>query len=997
MRRCIGERDTCGGHSRKIRKNDDDEKQVLGAPISGKPPVDVFAEQALLVQRLDERLKQMQINYQQDMLRVQKQCALLHQRLVFYDGLPIVDRRTVTFNPGNLGFLVDWSSGGSIQVSREGQAQHAGLTGGWYLDRIEGVVAGQDDVDMYSRGNDDFSITFKRAAAVSPHTPSAGVDLILEPTVGSIDGLAFEFCADKRLTDIEAQLQALDQQIQTVGLLQVSDAIKRFPVEDEEATSAGEPGCRKLQVNDAFDGNDEIPSDESPSVFGALFSPAHTAPLPTLVTLLPCRQEVLSTPADAGEVSSTENKVCNFEKQVAELQEAHTQMRIDIEKLGNAAHHDPLKDKQSEHEDTKSDHNQSDDQTQVVQSDDQTQLVQTVSSLRMSNQKTLDFLHKHGTTYQVKESVWDLGILIGTKEVEIGGSIFSFILLVMNVVMQFAFCAIINDTFTTETIGSDEVSDLKRWRTLSAHDMTWIDPISHHSLARRVCDLDGSLPMSSGITEQLALINSYLPIPGDEGNQPAIGYMFPQFEGIGRLLCVLALVVWYLTLSKDIADIGDLFMALWTLKSEAKTRIEETESGTTMEAVTAKRKCFVAIVLMLRLVVVAVLAFCGTLFLTYTISMADIFLNAVALDIVFGLDELIFEALAPTQIRKLLEILEPFPCGTQPSRLKGLNCRPVVFLLAIVSMVTCATIVVLEPQVDHLRDARDAICGGNIGFVATVNKFGVVVAASDVVGDEDSSNYDTTYVFKAFEELIRSPNDAALRDSFGDSHSLSAISVGLQGAVLSLAGNADMSVAEATGFWNNGCTDLGKLAIYQSVLADAVKPGASRVSCTDAKAFCNHDSVAGVRSRQICPETCGCRDPLSSLVLNSISQGCPHTCMASTDFRNALLKHSCEVDAGKNDVRFQRFLQGLAEFRDSYPVSWQGLVEQIITELKNNGCQALVVGGFIPKGGSWPIDFCAEDNTYSLKPLRYMCPLTCECQKAKSKYLCPGNCTDLFR
>ena len=53
-----------------------------------------------------------------------------------------------------------------------------------------------------------------------------------------------------------------------------------------------------------------------------------------------------------------------------------------------------------------------------------------------------------------------------------------------------------------------------------------------------------------------------------------------------------------------------------------------------------------------------------------------------------------------------------------------------------------------------------------------------------------------------FQELIRSPNDAALRDSFGDS--LSAISVGLQGAVLSLAGNADMSVAEAAGFWNNG-------------------------------------------------------------------------------------------------------------------------------------------------------------------------------------------------
>ena len=42
------------------------------------------------------------------------------------------------------------------------------------------------------------------------------------------------------------------------------------------------------------------------------------------------------------------------------------------------------------------------------------------------------------------------------------------------------------------------VGELQRWRTFSAHDLKWIDPISHQSLARRVCELDGSLPMSLG-------------------------------------------------------------------------------------------------------------------------------------------------------------------------------------------------------------------------------------------------------------------------------------------------------------------------------------------------------------------------------------------------------------------------------------------------------------------------------------------------------------------
>jgi hypothetical protein len=297
--------------------------------------------------------------------------------------------------------------------------------------------------------------------------------------------------------------------------------------------------------------------------------------------------------------------------------------------------------------------------------------------------------------------------------------------------------------------------------------------------------------------------------------------------------------------------------------------------------------------------------------------------------------------------------------------------------------------------VELLREARDAICGGNIGFVATVNKFGVVVASPDVLEDRASTNYETTYVYNAFRELITSQDNVALADRFGDEHSLSAISVGLEGAQFSLDGNRRMNVEEATSFWNYGCDDVHELGRpYQAILADAIGHASTSASCEDAKAFCSHDSIAGVKSRQICPQTCGCRNAASSLVLYSDSQGCPSSCKWQSDYKLNLQTRSCLIDQPINSTDWSDYFKGVTDFRESYPVSWRILVTRLMEQLKKHGCGALKEGGIIPDGGSWPVDFCAETNTYNLKPLRYMCPVACKCATAKNKYLCPGTCAE---
>ena len=41
--------------------------------------------------------------------------------------------------------------------------------------------------------------------------------------------------------------------------------------------------------------------------------------------------------------------------------------------------------------------------------------------------------------------------------------------------------------------------------------------------------------------------------------------------------------------------------------------------------------------------------------------------------------------------------------------------------------------------------------------------------------------------------------------------------------------------------------------------------------CKDLSLFCNKNSAAGVRARQLCPLTCGCHDPFATLYI--------HTCI----------------------------------------------------------------------------------------------------------------------
>ena len=84
--------------------------------------------------------------------------------------------------------------------------------------------------------------------------------------------------------------------------------------------------------------------------------------------------------------------------------------------------------------------------------------------------------------------------------------------------------------------------------------------------------------------------------------------------------------------------------------------------------ITLRRCCGVLAMQLLRLILAGTLLVCGALWLAYETDIPNLLLNAVALEFVFNVDELIFESLAPLQFKHLLGLAAECPLPLPPLR-----------------------------------------------------------------------------------------------------------------------------------------------------------------------------------------------------------------------------------------------------------------------------------------------------------------------------------------
>ena len=106
----------------------------------------------------------------------------------------------------------------------------------------------------------------------------------------------------------------------------------------------------------------------------------------------------------------------------------------------------------------------------------------------------------------------------------------------------------------------------------------------------------------------------------------------------------------------------------------------------------------------------------GALWLCKTRNTADIFLNAVALDFVLEVDDVLFRVIAPRRMLLYISSIQPLDVGTR-KMWKGVDAQSVLKLISLVTTVWFFVSTSLQSNADEARQARQMLCGGNRDFI----------------------------------------------------------------------------------------------------------------------------------------------------------------------------------------------------------------------------------------------------------------------------------------
>ena len=161
---------------------------------------------------------------------------------------------------------------------------------------------------------------------------------------------------------------------------------------------------------------------------------------------------------------------------------------------------------------------------------------------------------------------------------------------------------------------------------------------------------------------------------------------------------------------------GRLGVALYRLP-RGETLVARTREGErTFQSISGLRLAVQSLALLCRVAVAVLLGMSGALWLCKTRDTTEIFLNAVALDFVLEVDNVLFRVLAPRRMLLQMQSIQPLDLGTR-KMWHGVDAQSVLKLVALVVTVCLFVSTTLQSNADEARQARDMLCGGNRDFV----------------------------------------------------------------------------------------------------------------------------------------------------------------------------------------------------------------------------------------------------------------------------------------
>mmetsp|Transcript_98846 Transcript_98846/g.307980 ORF Transcript_98846/g.307980 Transcript_98846/m.307980 type:complete len:691 (+) Transcript_98846:567-2639(+) len=560
----------------------------------------------------------------------------------------------------------------------------------------------------------------------------------------------------------------------------------------------------------------------------------------------------------------------------------------------------------------------------------------------------------------------------------------------------------------------------------------------NHSLVSRVCALDKTLEVSTDQASTVGLIRKYLPgIDPFHSTEDIKGWMQDYLDG--RVMCLIAMSCWILTVGKEIGSIGNLLGAIFMLPSSNSASIEVARAEDGSAQVVGARgrfKAFMVFLCLMRLAIAVLLLIMGCQYLAYTSSMQDLLLNAVALECVFSIDELIFEAMAPRRARLALAKLAPLKSPPWP-RWPALDLRGATTFLGLVVLLVILGNVSIVVHVNNLKEAHSVLCDGNQDFSIVTDALGMVHYSPSTAFDPDKQGEVQGLKTLAVKELLEgnAPSSWLVPSS---------LRYALQPEMYSYV-TADLPLVKRSSVADLTQTLYGDLYRFFFKCHDALDlplqdpndnkvlgpgwefarshwqvfrnqrrvwlsylnfGGGSGRTCPDFRHRCSEQLVVS-----LCPVTCGCHTLLGGFFEEALHGGCPLVCRQNvglTDLWATTLASartypwdiSCK-DANRSDPQDPKWLAMQA---------WAEEVEAPMKPMFLGGCGNITTHDLdvLCVSPSWMRSSTPMRTAYNsaaqavYKLITHVCPEACNCKGVAktgkwtgtaTAETCPSICT----
>jgi len=289
-------------------------------------------------------------------------------------------------------------------------------------------------------------------------------------------------------------------------------------------------------------------------------------------------------------------------------------------------------------------------------------------------------------TYKVRGNVWDAILFLGIDIIPMGlmGKILMVGSILTNVILQLAICYFVCMLAYTRDGQLDE--------SLINAALIWRADVSS-AMAERVCDHDFSLSVNSLQSQTHELYSNY-------------------FNELSYILCCFMLIVWTLTIVREVNIVSQCLWAVLMHEQEEETTMEIHMYRIYLVSVGTVKRRLIVVTCSVQFIICGLLLFAGATWLSATETPEELLLNSVALAYVLEVDEVLYQIMCPRKIRAIISQIQPLEYEPPDARCSQLLrklyriCEPI----AILGIMLISLLWRVYPRMGDMQRLLDALC-----------------------------------------------------------------------------------------------------------------------------------------------------------------------------------------------------------------------------------------------------------------------------------------------